>query len=456
MKWFGGRKAEQRFTIQGGRLVSIADNTENYIKKGYNVNDLIQMVIDIQLDKVRLAPWNIYKVVDESSLKSSYAIQRKTSFYPGDFRLASKLWTKSLEVVKNPGKWGELVTYPNDYEGMGDFVAKGCGFKLLTGNKYVWADVLDGGANKGLPNSLHVMPSQHVSIKATDGFPGQVTGYEMYSFGNVRKTGFTTEEVLHEKYPTYDYGTGGEQYYGQSKLRSALRRINRNNSAIDAAAAKFQNGGLDSIIYMDDPNLPPDIAEAQAQALKLKLIQEYTGPLNQGKITSSAYRTGVATLGLSPVDLAIIESEKWDQVMIASVFGVPPELVGHTGTKTYDNIKTAEKALTSRCALPLLTAFRDALNRKARNDWGLPAGFVIDFDMSVYTELQEDMSQMMTWVATLADVTGLPVNRVLDLMGQETIEEPEYDMPRVTDRMGQFVSDFRMNDVDNALNDGAE
>ena len=66
-------------------------------------------------------------------------------------------------------------------------------------------------------------------------------------------------------------------------------------------------------------------------------------------------------IGLSPVDMQIIESEKWYAIMLCNIYGVLPELLGLT-QKTYNNVKEAEKALTTRCAFPLLTTFRDAFN----------------------------------------------------------------------------------------------
>jgi HK97 family phage portal protein len=458
-----GRKAftpGQQYTIQNGRLVSITDNQENYIKKVYDINDMVSTVVNVQLEKIKVAPFGLYKMVEENgSTKSSltfiqkcHAIQRKKDISSEDFFKYKKWFTKALEPYEKDHKWKRLLDRPNESESWAMFIERVCGYKLLTGNTYVWADLLGDGAEKGMPNALHVMPAQYVQIKATDGFPGKVTAYELATAMQKSKQ-YTIEEVLHDKYPAYNYSSAGEQFYGQSKLKSAIRRVNRSNSAIDAAAAKFQNGGLDSVVFTDDEKLPIDVAIEHANLTKKSLVNEYTGPLNQGKIAVSPYKVGVATLGLSPVDLAIIDSEKWDLVMIASVFGVPPELVGHTGTKTYDNIKTAEKALTSRCALPTLISLRDSLNYHAHKYWGLPDDLYIDFDMSVYSELQEDMGQKVIWVEKVADMTGIPVNRILELSGLEGLEDPIYDEPRITDKMGQFLSEWQTNDVDNALNE---
>ena len=446
----------QRFTIVDGKLSMIPDNLGSYITNGYNVNDIVYSTVNVQLDKVRLAPWSLYKVVDDSSLKRANALIGRKNLSPRDYKRSIDIRKKALEPLKNPGKWGELLKCPNEEDSWNDFVAHGCGYKLLTGNNMIWGDVLQAGAAKGIPNSLHNMPSQYVQLRVAGKWPQKVVGYDLTLMGLTEKAKYEVEEVIHIKYSNYEAGLNGENLYGVSPLKALIRKINRNNSAVDAAAAKFQNGGLEAIIYVDENESTINRKDAfeQANTIKKFLINEGTGPLNTGKIATSGYRMGVEQMGLSPVELAIIESEKFDMVSIAAAYGVPPELIGFTGTKTYDNIKTAEVALTTRCALPLLVSFRDKLNEHARKHWGLPQDQIIDFDTTVFTELQEDIGEMMKWVEPMANLTGVSANTILDLLGMERIEEKEYDQPRVTPQMGQFLEDWRLNPVDKALEDG--
>jgi HK97 family phage portal protein len=442
--------AGQQFTIQGGQLVSIPDNAAKYISDGYNVNDIIYSIINIILDKVRLPQWGIYQVEDESSLKSLYGLMSKKDITAKDYSKILDLRTKALSPVKNPGKWGELVQYPNEYQTFQDLVAHGCGFKLLTGNKYIWADVLDAGANQGLPQNLWLMPSQYVQLMVTNGFPSKVTGYKMTNLANAtQKQPFAIEEVFHEKYANYSWNVNGEQHYGIAPLKAALRLTNRNNSALESSTAKFQNGGLDAIIYTDEPGINDlEGKRKHAQLTKESLIKEYTGPKNQGKVSVSPYKMGVANLGLSPVELDIIQAEKWDLRRFCNVFGVPSQLLNDPDNKVYNNTKEGEKALTNRCALPLLTAFRDNMNRKARNDWKLDKRFILDFDIQVFSELQADINEVIDWTSKLIAVKP---NDQLQLAGLETSKDPIMDEYWVKPNDRQPMSDYMMNDVDNAL-----
>lgn len=442
-----GQRNSGRFDIVQGRLVTITDNQNNYIVKGYEINDIIFSIINLILDKVRVAPWGVYKIIDESSLKSYHGLQAKKDFSPDDYRKAKDLQRKSLEPVKVATKWTDLLKYPNDKETFNDFVANGCGYKLLTGNKHVWADILLAGANKGTPNSLHNMPSQFVQILATEGFPGKVLGYELYVLGLTGNSGFSVEEVMHEKYMNYSWTVNGQHYYGMSPLKAALRLTNRNNSALDASTAKFQNGGMEAIIYMNDQRFDAEQGLQQMNAVKASLINEYSGPLSHGKIATSGYPVGVANLGLSPVELDLIQAEMWDLRRFCNIYGVPSQMMNDPQNKSYNNSKEGEKALTSRCALPLLTSFRDNFNRKRSTVWGGEKGTIVDFDMTVFTELQETVGETLRWVQPLLQ-QGWPLNRALEMLAIEKLNEPEADEMWITPGMGVPISEWRVTNPD--------
>ena len=79
------------------------------------------------------------------------------------------------------------------------------------------------------------------------------------------------------------------------------------------------------------------------------------------------------------------------------------------------NATSAEKALTVRAAIPLLTAMRDNLNRKLSTDWGYKGkNIIVDFDLACYPELQEDKQTQVNW---LKDAM-LPLRRRYEIMGE--------------------------------------
>jgi len=441
------------YNMINGTFVGISDNRTNYIIDGYQVNDVIYSVVSIITDKVAMPDWEVYKVIDEKAMRTYQGLMQKKNMTTEDIKLAQELKRKALEPVQ-VDRLSELMKYPNSYETMQDLVSASSGYKLLTGGRAIWAEMLDSGANQGKPYALHVLPYDQLSIIAkTNVFPIVEAGYTMTVEANLN---FPKEQVLHDKYQNYQWDVNGSHLYGMSPLRSALRRISRSNDAVRASAAMFQNQGVKGVLYMDDPrviNGGASIMDSakQVQAIKEKLTRgEWVGADNHGRIGVSGYKLGWQEVGLSPVDLAIIESEKWDLKRFCSVYGVPAQLVGDSETSTYNNVKEAEKALTTRCAMPLLVSFRNHLNRKLNSDWGYAGkGYFVDFDQTVFTELQEDIVEKSTWVNKLM---GLSPNEQRNLLGLETIDNPLFDEPWVTPEMGMPLSEWAMDESQADLN----
>lgn len=448
-----GYQQRNIFQIVGGQLISPADNKRAYLDDGYLTNDIIYSIVQIIADKARLPEWNQYKVVDESSLKQYQAIMRKKDMTSDDFKKALDLKTKALELTEGDARLAQLLKRPNEQESFQEFFTSGTIYKLITGDRFIWAEMLDKGADGGKPMYLWNLPSQHITIVASTDFPARPLGYKLFTWNQ----DFTKEQVLHEKYFNPEWDINGQQLYGLSPLKAALKRYTRNNSSMDAATATFQNRGIDGIITPDiSPELvnESNVAVMGEQASKIKKLltsPEYSGTDARGKIAAAAYRMSYTRLAMSSEELQIIENEKWDGVMLCNIFGVPPELLGLTH-KTYNNVKEAEKALTSRSALPLLVSFRDGFNNKLQTDWGYKGkNIYVDFDQTCYTELEENTKDKVDWVTKLGPL-GVSPNRQLELLGLETVDNPLYDEPWRDPNGAQPLSELEMNEIDNELN----
>lgn len=454
-----GKKAVNRIgqpfaTYQyiNGSFVGIADNRASYITNGYNINDQLYSIINLILDKIRMPEWGTYKIVDDESYKRYKGLLRKKTLTGEDVKKALQYRAKALEPVE-AGKLTELLKYPNEYESFQDLVTKLIGYKLLTGDFFQWASVLNAGANTGKPFEFHCLPSQEVSILAEKNkFPVTEVGYSITSIG----ANFPKEQVFHGKYTNFDWDVNGSHLYGMSPIKAALKRITRNNSALTASGAMYQNQGVKGVLYVDDPRvLQAGVAVndtiAQANAIKAKLVNgEWAGPESFGKIGTSGYKMGWTEIGLSPVDLNIIESEKWDYIALCNIYGVPPELLGLTA-KTYNNIQEAEKSLTSRCAMPQLNAYRDGLNRWLQSTAYNKSGIVVDYDQTCFTELQEDVKEKSSWVNQLK---GLSPNEQRNLLGLERVENPLFDEPWITTEMGMPLSEWNAGETDGGMESG--
>ena len=410
-----------RFMVINGSITWMADDPATYIRDGYQGNDIVYSAIRRVEDKIRVAPWALYKVKSDNSLKVY-----KSHLLAGNYEAAAKMQKKALEPLESfntrTGKWNELLKWVNEYETFADFVANGAAYKMLTGNKFWWANILEAGANQGIPQEMYALPSQYMSIIAKPGFPVKTLGYQLSYGENLQ---LTKETVLHEKYfnPSYDYN--GAHLYGQSPLQAASKNLTRNNYAKTATTKKFENGGFEGVLYVNDDRVTPEQGEEQVKAVKKILSSEYSGADNAGKIAVSGYPMGFVSVAQTTKDLMTLEFEDLDLRRLANIWGIPSQLLNDPENSAEANVVEAERQLASNCVLPQLTATRDNMNRKLTSDWGLKGeNVVLDFDLSVYRELQEDQDKKWGWVKELT----VPEAYKLELMGMEVPDSLPNDL----------------------------
>lgn len=386
------------YSYINGSLVWMADNQASFVQNGYGNNDIVYSGVNLVTDKARVPEWELYKVVDEAAMK-----KYKTAIKNNNYKEAKKWKRKSLEELttfnSKTGKWAELLQWPNENETFQDIVANGIAYKMLTGNKFLYGELLQLGANAGVPNELFLLPSQYMTIIATLGFPNRTVGYKLMQ---TEILNFDKSLVLHEKFFNPEYHWQGSHLYGQSPLKAAIKNLTRNNYAKTASASKFENRGADGVIFVDDQRMSNEEGMEQIAAVKRILANDYSGPGNSGKIAAAGYKVGYQKIGESVVDLDIINAEDLDLRRLFNIWGIPSQLGNDPANKTYNNQKEAEKALTTRCVLPQMESFKNHLNRMASTYWGLQDQNVyIDYDSDCFDELQEDKAAKWQWVKEL-------------------------------------------------------
>lgn len=445
------RTSDPYLTVVNGFLTGPPDNKRSYLDNGYNINDIIYSIVTLITEKVKLAPWAPYLIVDEEALKAMNAILSKKNFQSGDFTQVKELRKKALEPYDKDQKLRELLMWPNPNQTFQDLVADSSLYKLLTGDRLIWAEILAAGANGGKPNALYVLPSQDISLVVTKAWPQEILYYRLdpVSWDKLR---MEPVEILHDKYFNPNSDINGGHLMGMSPLKSALGRLTRSNAENQAATMSYQNGGPKTLIYVDEQGMPAEGRATQATEIKRILTSgEYSGPGNYNKLAASGWKMGAVPIGLSPADLDIIASEQNTLRFLCSIYMVPSQMVNDSARSTYNTVTEAEAALTTKCALPLLNSFKAHFNRKLR-DWGYPdKNLCIDYDLTPYSELQEDMGKKWEWVKQLP----VPNGYKLDLMGLDHPDGQDEFMDQILIPSGYELSEsFTQSQTDTALAEG--
>ncbi len=446
------RRIDAPVQFVNGMLVPYQDNRNNYLVNGYNVNDVIYSIIKLITDKAKVAAWGLYKIKDESAYKQLQAFKSKSNITAKDYVKSLSLQKKALVPVADPGKWGELLMYPNETDTWSELVGGGISYKLITGNKYKWGEIISAGANKGIPRRIKLFPAHLTQIFAKGTFPNEeITGF---GISELKESFFKPEEVIHEKYFNPNWSINHDQLYGMSPLKAALLRLKKNNSLTQAEASTFQNEGIKGILHLKTQIGQADGEELLTEVRRLKetMIQEWNGVQSRGRIGLGGYDMGYIPIGLNSEEMQLIESMMLDVRFFCNIYGVPSQMLNDSANKHYNTFKESERALTSRCALPELKSTADAFNRKGEG-WGLKKGEVLDYDMSCYPELQEDVKDVATWTNQLIAISP---NEQRELCGLAALPDEEMSEPWVNSMGRQPLTDFQMNQVDDALNNSEE
>jgi len=385
---------EVAYGIMMGRMGVMAPNwmgisPEKLINKGYAYNATVYSIVNLIIRAAIRVPWQVYRVKDDKSLAKYKAARAE------DLTIKTIMRTKALEEASDH-KIMEIWARPNPNQGTTEWISQNIGFKLTTGNSYTFGAGPDTGGDAGQFHELYNLPSQIIKIR-TGGMAQPIKGYTSSMDPELL---IPPEQILHRKYWTPLYASGAF-LYGLSPIQAGSKVITRSNDAYQTSVAQLQNQGARGILVGDMPPGGAQLTQDQALNLKEKYYEDYGGPDNAGKIVITGARMRWEQMGLSPIDLQLLEGEKMDIRSICNLYGIQSQLLNDPENKTYANQKDAMKSLFTNAALPELDDMRDELNR-----WWIPAfqkggeKLFFDYDVSVIPELQEEIEKLVTRLAT--------------------------------------------------------
>lgn len=384
------------------------DNIETYINDGYLFNPYVYSIVSFIAQKAGAIPWGVYEVKNDKALH----LYKSTTKPDLNSRIVR---TKALIAIENH-ELSELFIKPNVLQGWAEFFEQVAGFKLITGDSYVHCVGPSGGLNAGKVKELWSIPSQIIKPVAGDRTE-PIKGYQYMQIPEL----LPTEQIIHLKYWTPEY-LNGTFLYGISPIRAGKRVVTRSNASYDASVSSFQNMGAFGIISANGKS-EVDFTEEQADMIEKRFARK-TGPKNWGKPLITAADIRWQQIGMSPVDLNIIENDKMDLRTLCSIYHVPSELFNDSANKTYSNTKEAGSAVYTNAVLPLLNQFRDAFNMFIKGKY--PENIYIDYDASMISELQDDLVMITAAIGNAwwinpnerRDIMNFPADEVNPLMNE--------------------------------------
>lgn len=376
------------WSLVNGRWVEAVDGGESYIDKGYKSIPYIYAIISQIIDKASDAPMQVMKVVNQDKAKA-YKLLTKGSQTPASLMKAKVLKAQAYEVLEKHD-FLNVLQNPNPIDTEKTLKEGLLGYLQLTGNTYMYGATPGSGINANKPVELWTIPSPCVQIVSGDR-RNPVSGYKIsyFSEDNIPK-----EKIMHVKYfnPVSDVDSAN-WLYGMSPLRSACRLMSQIEAADIATGTLFKNMGPAGILSgNDDPQM---VSEEVAIGIKDKFRQNHMGEFNAGDIIVTPAKVTWQQIGVSPVDLKIIEAEENFLQKLCAIYKYPKELI--IGSENVASQGWSDKQLVTKAVMPLLRRFDDAITQYIQQCYSDSSIEAVS-DLQYFPELAEDREQQTKWL----------------------------------------------------------
>ncbi len=384
-----------------GNPITRPTNPKEYLDKSYLYNATVYSIVQKIVKKAKGIPYVLYEVKDQKAFRTYMATKGASH------RKEQVLEETTDNEVEN------VLKYPSEGVTYNELIEQYLIYKLILGNDYIYTVPRPNGAIIG----MHTVPAQIVQI--VSGTPlNPIKGYKCemwFADATIEK-----ERIIHIKNFNPSYSLDGSHLYGLSPISNAAASLTLDNNAVNSHLSAFLNAGVRGIIT------PTSIDNALGLEAAEKLKERYRqnkGAAKYNDIMTAPYPLQYTPLGLSPIDLAIIESQKLTLRDLCNIYSVPVQMLNSTDSSTYNNMKEAGKALMYDAVLPELDVWYEKLNNTFIASWNKAKNkhYHLGYDLQAVQELQTDMKEL---VESMNKAEFLSVNEKRAAVGYGELDEP--------------------------------
>jgi phage portal protein BeeE len=305
-----------------------------------------------------------------------------------------------------------LINNPNPMQGRAEFFEGLLGWKLAVGEVFVHLLWPDMGKNARQPKEMYIIPPMMVSKINFDTF-GEIISYEVGHGSNA--TIIDAKEMIHIKY----WNPDSKSPRGMSPISAALQSLQTSN---------------------DD-----QLSAEEAGAVQQKFMETYGGVDNKGKIIVTGASLNWEAIGLSPVDLELLEQQKMSLRDICNVYGLSSRLFNDPEANNGSTQKEVRIDLIVNVAEPEMNSVLEEFNRGILPLFKGGANLIYKTNLNDFQELKADLSEQATALNT---AWWLTPNQKLSEMGLETSDLKEMDNVYIPS--GVIPIDANFDDLTNA------
>ena len=361
----------------------IKENQKLYVDEGYKKNVYVYAAINAIARSTSSVSWDLYQkpMNPNDDLKKIY----------------------NSDIMK-------LFERPNPFESRRTFLYNIIAHLHIYGNAYI-EEVSPRGK---VPKELYLLRPDRITIKpAMVPGKGTVKSY-IYNFNGEEKP-ISSDKILHLKLFDPD-----DDFFGMSPIQAAGMSVDQNNLSKSWNIDILNNGGMPNGSLSTNESLTEDQFESVEAQMK-----EYSNT-KRGQVLILQGGLKYERFSMTAEDMGFVNATKMSAREISIAFGVPPEILGDSTNKTYNNYTQARKAFYEETILPLLELLEQELGH-----WLLEK-FGYDPNLMLFTYNKEDIEAIQEDINVKWEKANnsyfLTLNEKRNLVGYEDIEGGEVFM----------------------------
>jgi len=320
-----------------------------------------------------------------------------------------------------------LLEKPNAVQSGDDLIHALVSFFLIGGNAYL----LDVARKQ---KELWLLNPENMQVIADESMVPRAYRFK----GNKGRIDFPVDlmtgesEVMHWK----DFHPWNE-WYGLSKMEPAAYGVDTLNSVMAWNKSFLDSACIPSGVFETKSAL----TDSQFARLKEQIGKSYSGAKNAGKPLLLDNEITWKPISVSPKDTKFLENYHVVARQVASLFGVPAQMLGIPGDSTYNNMAEARLIFWEDTVIPLMDKMINKLN-----NWLTPQ---FGDDLHLYYK-EEDIRALEPRRAEmhkrLTEASWMTRNEKRRATGYDDLAEDFIDLPLTSvpiDANGNLVEDIR-------------
>jgi HK97 family phage portal protein len=297
------------------------------------------------------------------------------------------------------------------------------GYLLILGNAIEYNLSPDSGLRKGIPREIWSIPTPCVRPVFSENFRDPLKGYVISYMG---EKAIEKAKITHIKYfnPVSSSTAIQDTYWGLSPLRSAHKIISQKLDADVAQGTLFKNMSPAGLIVGNSQEGYGELDETEALNINSHFRKSHMGVYNAGDILVTPANVRWEEIGLSPVDLQLIEWNKDIERQIARLYKYPDEMLESGGVVA--NSEVGVLKFIRNAVYPVISRF-DKVRTKKLQEWYPDERLVYLSDLDYYPELQPDKKELVAWMRNAGVFTQKEIRTALDY--EENYDENDTLVP---------------------------